>query len=175
MNVFSVVVFCGANNHPEYSPLAYLVGKLLAQNGFVTITGGGPGMMGQVNKGALEAGGESVGICIKHPHEKKNPYLTKHELYETFEERHRIMLSRGDAFVVLPGGIGTVVEALEITQLKKFKEKPMNTPLMFVGSYYKNFLGVLSEFDGQGFITESLKELYSYVETPEEMIAQLKK
>lgn len=92
----NVVVFGGAFAHQKYLNLAYNTGKYLAKHGFVTITGGGSGMMEQVNKGAFEAGGDSIGIRLKGLEEKlEGEYFTSYEWYELFTERHDRLLSLG--------------------------------------------------------------------------------
>jgi len=170
----NIVVFCAANDDKEYNPLAYHTGKLLAKHTFTTITGGGPGMMLQVNKGAFEIGGHSIGVCIQNSKEKKHAYFTDFEIHETFKIRHEALIAQGDAFVVLPGGLGTILEAVEITQKKKFGYIPMNTPLIFVSDYYDKLLETFAWIDEQGFISDDIDKLYSHVQTPEEMIHTLK-
>jgi hypothetical protein len=171
----NIVVFGGAFAHEDYLELSYSVGKLLAENGYVTITGGGTGMMEQVNKGAFEAGGESQGICIQFDGEEPpGDYFTYKKTYKTFDERHNALLSLGDAFIVLPGGLGTILEALTITQQKKFGELPMDTPLVFVGEFFQNLDSLFKDIVDQGFIQDDLKELYQFVHTPEEMIGVVK-
>lgn len=169
----NVVVFSGANAHDDYNNLAYSVGKLLAQNSFVTITGGGSGLMTQVNKGALEHGGESIGICVNYPGKECNRYVTSSKSYDTFSKRHDALIRMGDAYVVLPGGLGTLLEIVEITQLKKFGEVAMEAPLLLVSPYYKNLTQQISWMKETGFINEDLHDLYTYVETPDDMIALL--
>jgi hypothetical protein len=170
----NVVVFGGAFAHEQYLHLSYSVGKMLAEHGFATITGGGTGMMEQVNKGAYEAGGQSQGICIQFDGEEApGNYFTYKKTYTTFDERHHALLSLGDAFVVLPGGLGTILEALTITQKKKFGEVPLQTPLIFVGRFFSNLDTFFQTIAEDGFIQEDLKLLYQFVTTPDEMISVL--
>ena len=166
----NVVIFCGANAPDKYQKLAHSIGKALAKNGFVTITGGGPGMMQQVNKGAFESKGESIGIRINHKEEHEPKFFTKHETHEKFDLRHQALLKLGDAFVVLPGGLGTILEAIEITQKKKFREIPMETSLIFVGEYFKPLLNVFRDNAKEGFVKEDLDKMYQYAKDPDEMI-----
>jgi uncharacterized protein (TIGR00730 family) len=170
-----VVVFGGANAPEPYPTMAYTIGKLIAKEGYVALTGGGPGMMREVNRGAIESAGESWGICIEHRAEQiMLDYFTYHEVHERFDERNDRLLSLGDAFVVLPGGLGTIVEALQITQRKKFAEIAPKTPLIFIGGFYQKLTEVFDEMYAQGFISDALSDLYQFVKTPEEMIAILK-
>lgn len=173
-NKKKIVVFGGANAPEAYQQIAYEIGTALAQHGYDTLTGGGPGMMREVNRGAKEAGGESWGICIEHRAEEIIlDYFTYHEVHERFDERNDRLLSLGDAFIVLPGGLGTVVEALQITQRKKFSEIPPKTPLILVGKFYQKLTDVFEEMYTQGFISDTLSDLYQFVQTPEEMIVIL--
>jgi uncharacterized protein (TIGR00730 family) len=171
-----VAVFSGANAPEQYITIGYEVGKLLGQNGLVAITGGGPGMMRAVNKGAFEQGAESWGICIEHRSEEIDlEYFTYHEIHSKFDERNDRLLNLADAFVVLPGGLGTVVEALQITQRKKFVEIPQDTPLLFVGEYYRKLNEVFNDMEAQGFISDKLDMLYQFVPEPQQMVEILLK
>ena len=166
-----VAVFAGASAPAEYVDVAYQVGKLLAQNDYVTITGGGPGMMREVNRGAFEMGKESWGICLEFRSETLDrQYFTYHEVHDRFDERNDRLLSLADAFLVLPGGLGTVVEALQITQREKFQEVPMDTPLLFIGDYHKPLHERFVEMQRTGFIADDLNKLYQFVPGPPEMI-----
>jgi uncharacterized protein (TIGR00730 family) len=171
-----IVVFGGASAPDPYPSLAYDIGKLLAEEGYVSLTGGGPGMMREVNHGAKDAGGQSWGICIEHRAETLVlDYFTYHEVHVRFDERNDRLLSLGDAFVVLPGGLGTIVEALQITQRKKFEEIPSNTPLLFIGDFYRDLDKIFADIYNGGFITDKLEELYTFIDTPQAMMEALKK
>lgn len=169
-----VAVFSGANAPTEYTKLAYQVGQLLGTSGLVTITGGGPGMMREVNRGAFEVGAESWGICIEHRSEDiVLDYFTYHEIHSHFDERNDRLLNLANAFIVLPGGLGTVVEALQITQRKKFSEIPQNTPLLFIGEYYRKLHEVFTAMKQEGFIEDDLNMLYEFVPELQQMISVL--
>jgi len=175
MNRHKVVVFCGANATKKYLHQAYNVGKALAENGFITITAGGPGMMREVNRGAIEHGGESWGIGILAEKDVDTSVFTKHEVYEGFDKRHQTLIAYGDAYIALPGGLGTIYEALEITQKKKFHEIPKTKPLFFVGSYFDRLIATFEYFKRNKFIEENLSDLYIHVKTVEGLIRQLQK
>jgi uncharacterized protein (TIGR00730 family) len=115
-----VTVF-GSARFPEdhhYYQLARALGKSLAEAGFVVMTGGGPGIMEAANRGAKEGGGETIGCNIVLPREQKpNPYLDRFVEFDHFFVRKVMFIKYSCAFVVMPGGFGTLDEAFEALTL----------------------------------------------------------
>ena len=115
-----VTVFGSARfseNH-DYYKLARDMGAALAKRGYAVMTGGGPGLMEAANRGAKEAGGLSLGCNIRLPSEQRpNPYLDKFIEFEHFFVRKVMMVKYSSAFVVMPGGFGTMDEAFEVATL----------------------------------------------------------
>jgi uncharacterized protein (TIGR00730 family) len=104
-------------DHPNYQ-LARKLGYALAEAGYVVMTGGGPGIMEAANRGAREAGGLSLGCNIRLPREQEpNPYLDRFIEFEHFFIRKVMMVKYSCAFVVMPGGFGTLDEAFEVITL----------------------------------------------------------
>lgn len=102
----------------RYYQLARETGAALARAGYAVMTGGGPGIMEAANRGAREAGGVSLGCNIELPREQKpNPYLDKFIEFEHFFIRKVMMVKYSSAFVVMPGGFGTLDEAFEVATL----------------------------------------------------------
>ncbi len=126
-----VAVF-GSARIKEDSPYyqsAKEIGAGLAQLGFTTITGGGPGIMEAANRGAKERNGASVGCNIRLPQEQQpNPYVDKWFICKYFFVRKVLMFKYSDAFIIMPGGIGTLdefFEALTLVQTKKILDFPI--------------------------------------------------
>ncbi|MFA4919647.1 MAG: TIGR00730 family Rossman fold protein [Thermodesulfovibrionales bacterium] len=102
----------------RYYELARELGRALANAGYAVMTGGGPGIMEAANRGAKEGGGLSLGCNIKLPFEQKpNPYLDKFIEFEHFFVRKVMLVKYSTAFVVMPGGFGTLDEAFEVITL----------------------------------------------------------
>jgi len=115
-----VTVFGSARfppGHPYYE-LARRMGRQLAEAGYAVMTGGGPGIMEAANRGAREGGGLSLGCNITLPREQQpNPYLDRFVQFEHFFVRKVMLVKYSSAFIVLPGGFGTLDEAFEVVTL----------------------------------------------------------
>lgn len=122
----------------EYYKIARDLGYKLGEAGFSVITGGGPGIMEAGNRGAYEAGGQSIGLNIQLPFEQRiNPYVTKSTAFYYFFTRKVMLTSPANAFVLFPGGFGTMDEFFEIVDLIDMK-KMHNPPIVLVGKKYWN-------------------------------------
>jgi uncharacterized protein (TIGR00730 family) len=133
-----ITVFGSARFKEEniYYGAARNFGKLIAQLGFTCMTGGGPGVMEAANRGAFEAGGVSVGCNIKLPFEQKvNPYLTKSITFEHFFVRKVLLVKYSYAFIIMPGGFGTMDEFFEILTLVQTKTVT-NFPIVLFGKQF---------------------------------------
>lgn len=112
-----------------YYEMAREMGRRLAENGFAVMTGAGPGIMEAANRGCREAGGLSIGANIHLPHEQKpNPYVDRYVEFEHFFVRKVMLVKYSCAFVVMPGGFGTldeVFETLTLIQTGKIDEFPV--------------------------------------------------
>jgi len=129
----------------------------LGQMGFTIITGGGPGVMEAANKGALKAGAKSVGLNIDLPEEQAcNPYTTKSITFNHFFVRKVMLVKYATAFVIMPGGLGTLDELTEVlTLMQTHKIRPFPV-LLFYSQYWKGFLDWLrSSALVREFISES--------------------
>src|SRR5216684_6227277 len=156
---------------PDYAA-AQETAALLARAGFAVITGGGPGIMEAANRGAFEAGGMSVGCNIELPHEQKgNNYTTLAIKFKYFFVRKMMFVKYSDAFIIFPGGFGTLdelFEALTLIQTKKIH----NFPVVLYGSqYWKGMLEWLrGPMLGEAKIVEDdLKRLH-VTDSPSEIV-----
>lgn len=112
------------------------VGKLLADEGYATITGGGPGLMEAANKGAHEAGGLSIGLGIELPFESGfNEYVDLGIYFRYFMARKTMFVKYAQGYIVLPGGVGTLDELFEAATLVQ-TQKITQFPIVLVGSEY---------------------------------------
>ena len=149
----AVTVFGSARfkpGHPYYE-LGRQVGRKLAEAGLTVITGGGPGVMEAANRGAREAGGPSYGLNIILPHEQEpNPYIDENVEFHYFFVRKVMLVKYSCAYIVLPGGLGTLDELYEAaTLLQCGKIGPF--PLVLVGrEFWKGMLDFLLFMVDQG-------------------------
>lgn len=172
-----VSIFGSARTKPEekYYKLAVEMAERLVDEGFGIITGGGPGIMEAGNKGAYMKGGLSVGLNIDLPFEQShNPFIDpdKNMDYGYFFVRKVMFVKYAQAFVVMPGGFGTLDELFEVLTLIQTK-KISKVPVILVGS---DFWGGMSEWivnvmlKQYGNISEKDLDLMPIVDTPEEVM-----
>jgi hypothetical protein len=133
-----VTVFGSARfgNEHRYYALAREIGAEIARSGFNVMTGGGPGLMEAANRGARDAGGQSIGCNILLPEEQiPNPYVDILVMFRYFFVRKVMLVKYSQAFVIMPGGFGTMDEAFESATLMQ-TGKILNFPVIFVGTDY---------------------------------------
>lgn len=160
--------------HPAYT-LGYRLGKTLAEAGYGVVTGGGPGVMEAVNRGAFEAGGVSVGLNIELPHEQKpNPYQTHTLTLRYFFVRKVLFVRYAHAFVFLPGGFGTLDELSEVLVLIQ-TEKVHPFPVFALDrGYWQGLLSWMESLKEQGAIDPKDLALLTPLDSPEEVVQALK-
>ena len=175
----AVSIFDSARVKPEdaYYKKTEELARLLVQGGFAVITGGGPGIMEAANKGATEAGGQSVGMNIRLPFEQKpNPYANLQIDYKYFFIRKVMFVKYALAYIILPGGYGTMdelFEALTLIQTKRIR----SFPLILMGSeYWQGLLNWLKEkMLAEGKILSADLELIQIFDEPQYVYKHIKK
>ncbi len=160
----------------SYYSAAREFGKRISGLGFVTMTGGGPGIMEAANRGAFENGGMSVGCNIQLPFEQKpNPYMNKWITFEHFFVRKVLLVKYSYAFIIMPGGFGTMDEFFETLTLIQTKTITQFPIVLFGKEYYKELWDVLEHMANNGSIaredlslvllTDDINEAMSHIRT----------
>jgi uncharacterized protein (TIGR00730 family) len=162
-------------DHPHYQS-AREMGRQIAAMGFTTMTGGGPGTMEAANRGAFEAGGMSVGCNIKLPFEQKpNPYVQTTITFEHFFVRKVMLVKYSYAFVIMPGGFGTMDEFFETLTLVQTKTLIQFPIVLFGKEYYRELFDYMEYMAREGTIskedlslvllTDSIAEAGQHIDT----------
>ena len=164
MTTMSLCVYCGSRpgELPAYSDAARAVGREIGRRGWQLVYGGGrAGLMGVVADAALDSGASVVGVI---PHslmdrELGHVGLTELHVVDTMHQRKTLMAERSDAFLALPGGIGTFEELFEVWTWRQlgYHDKPIG--LLNVAGYYDTLLSFLQHSLGQGFMASAQSEL----------------
>jgi len=156
----SLCVYCGSRpgDLPAYADAARAIGAEIARRGWQLVYGGGrAGLMGLVADAALQAGAPVVGVIPRSLMEREVGHAGLSELHvvETMHQRKLLMAERSDAFVALPGGIGTFEELFEVWTWRQlgYHDKPVG--LLNAGGYYDALLGFLRQTVAQGFVAEA--------------------
>lgn len=162
-------------DHPFYN-LGLELGKRIAKLGIPLIAGGGPGLMEAANRGAYEAGGKSIGLNIRLPRENKdNNFQTDSLHFEYFNSRKASFFMHSLAYVVLPGGIGTLDELFEATTLIQTLKQPP-APIILVGTEF--WSGLVQWLEDQpikhGMIGQFDLDMITVSDDLDEIIQQIK-
>lgn len=171
-----VTVFGSARfkeGHADYEMARELSGKI-ALLGFTIMTGGGPGIMEAANRGAREVGGRSVGCNINLPHEQgANPYMDKWVGIKYFFVRKTLLIKYSYAFVVLPGGFGTLdeyFEALTLIQTKMIQDFPI---VILDKEFYKNIIEHNEVMKERGTISPEDTNLFFFTDDVDEAVTYI--
>jgi len=175
----AVTVFGSARfpqTHP-YAQFAFKLGEALAERNYVTITGGGPGLMEAANHGAKSKNGQSIGCNIVLPYEQKpNPYLDRAITFNSFFIRKMMLLKYSSAFVILPGGTGTLDELSEtvtLIQAGKVHEFPV---ILACTDYWKDLFSWLQNtVIAQGALRKEDLSFIYFADDPAEILKIIEK
>lgn len=179
MSLKSICVYCGSNTgaDPAYADAARAVGAALAQSAVRLVYGGGQvGLMGILADAALDAGGDVLGVIPDFLHHKEiaHPRVSDMRIVATMHERKMIMAEEADAFIAMPGGLGTLEELFEMwtwSQLGRH-DKPLG--LLNINGYWNQMLGFLDHMQDEGFVEARHRAMLACEENPETLIAVLK-
>ena len=177
--MIKVCVYCGSSsgNDPAYSETAIEMGKTIAKHGLDLVYGGGNiGIMGIVADSVLQSGGRAIGVIPQALAKREIAHESLSELHITTDmhERKCRMAELSDAFVALPGGLGTLEEIFEIWTWAQlgFHKKPI--ALLNTKGYYSRLLDFLDDAVEDGFIQEAHRHMMVVESDPEELVTQLK-
>jgi uncharacterized protein (TIGR00730 family) len=180
VNIRSVCVYCGSSSRVDqrYKDNAKMIGTMLAQKGIDVVYGGGRvGLMGIVADAAMNAGGKVIGIIPQHIQAKEIEHhgLTELHVVDSMHTRKRMMAEKSDAFVVLPGGFGTLDEAFEIITWKQLQlhEKPV---IIFNDNgFWTPLIALMDNLIQSGFANDKHRSLYQIADTLPDIFEILKK
>ncbi len=175
----SLCVYCGssAGADPAFETAARQVGRLIGQHGWQLVYGGGhAGLMGAVADAALAAGAPVTGVIPRSlmARELGHAGLTELHVVDTMHQRKTLMAERADAFLALPGGIGTFEELFEVWTWRQlgYHDKPIG--LLNVAGYYDGLLGFLDQTVGERFVGTAQRALLQASADAEELLERLR-
>ncbi len=178
MNTLSICVYCGSRPGESrfHADAARSIGTEIGRRGWRLVYGGGrAGLMGVVADAALAAGAAVVGVIPQSlmARELGHTGLTELHVVETMHQRKMMMAERSDAFLALPGGIGTFEELFEVWSWRQlgYHDKPLG--LLNVAGYYDGLLGFLQHSRGQGFMSQLQLDLLHVDSEPLPMLQRL--
>jgi uncharacterized protein (TIGR00730 family) len=172
VNIKIVTLFGTSKVQPEEAvfQLAETLGKLLAKNGFTVANGGYGGTMLAGARGAAKANGHTIGVtCTAFKRGKANEYITQEISTTCLQERLEKLIELGDAYFVLPGGTGTLLELADVWEHKNKGFSNADKPIILIGAFWQPLLEMMSEAD-----PDSIRHIVC-VATAEEAIQELLK
>ena len=178
LRVLSLCVYCGSRGGDDaaFESAARAIGRAIGQRGWRLVYGGGrAGLMGSVADAALDAGAQVIGVIptALMGRELGHHGITELHVVDTMHERKRLMAERSDAFVALPGGIGTFEELFEVwTWLQLgYHDKPVG--LLNVAGYYDSLLAFLDQSVARGFVPPAQRDLLQVRTDPEALLDRI--
>lgn len=174
----AVAVFCGSRNgsDPAFGRAAEALGRGLARRGIRLVYGGGGiGIMGIVARAVLGHGGEVTGVIPRFLMELElaHPELSELVVVDDMHTRKRVMFERSDAFAVLPGGLGTLDEAMEIITWRQLARHDKPVVALSVAGYWGGLSAMVDNAIRHGFADPDAAELFSVVETVEDLFSAI--
>ncbi len=173
--VRNICVYCGSGlgNKPVYAEAAQTLGRSIAEHGLGLVYGGGSlGLMGELARATLEAGGRVTGIIPAFLSEREQMLHDVDELVvtEDMHQRKMLMFQKSDAFVALPGGIGTLEELVEQLTWSQLGQHQKPVILANIDGFWTPFLTLLDHMRADAFIRENLEVRYEIVDRAEDIV-----
>lgn len=177
-DISTICVFCGsrAGNDPAHTEAARTIGAEIAGRGIGLIYGGGDiGLMSVVARAALEAGGHVTGIIpdFIQAFEVGDPGVSELVVVDSMHARKRAMFERADAFVVLPGGLGTLDESIEVITWKQLQQHAKPVVFVDINGYWKPLLELVAAVVEGGYGHHGIADLYSVVDSVDKVFEAL--
>lgn len=178
MAINSVCIYCGssAGASEGYAEAARRLGRMLGERRIRLVYGGGRiGLMGEVADAVLAAGGQVIGVIPDHLQlrERGHRGVTELRVVGTMHERKNVMFELSDAFVILPGGYGTLDEAFEMLTWRQLRLH--DKPILFanIDGYWTPLKGLIDHFIREQFAQESSRRLFAFVDRVEDILPTL--
>jgi uncharacterized protein (TIGR00730 family) len=177
-NIHSLCVFCGSRVgvDPAFREAAEQLGRSLAERGVRLVYGGGSiGLMGVIMQAVLDNGGAVTGVIPEFlmRREVGNPALTELIVVDSMHARKRRMFELADGFAVLPGGLGTLDEAIEVITWQQLGLHAKPIAFLSVGDYWTTFETLIEQVIAQGFGDAAIRSLFSVTRDPQSLVATL--
>ena len=178
-SIRNVCVYCGSGdgNDPRFGEAAEALGRALAAEGIgLVYGGGGDGLMGRIARSTLAAGGYVTGIIPSFLVRKEHALTAAQEMLvvEDMHERKQAMFERADAFIALPGGIGTLEELVEIMTWAQLDRHAKPILLANLNGFWRPLLSLFAHMRNEGFIREELELRYLVAEKIEDIVPMLR-
>ena len=178
MKYRSVCVYCGSNfgGDAAYAETAREMGKVLAERELRLVYGGGQvGLMGVVADACIDAGGQVTGVIPDFLHHKEiaHPRVQDMHIVTSMHERKLMMADRSDAFIALPGGLGTLEELFEAWTWSQLGRHKKPVAVLNVNGYWDKMLGFLDHMQGEGFVEGRHREMLLAGTTPSGVLEAL--
>jgi len=175
MVIKSLTIYCSSSNNlsSDYYELAEKIGLFLANKSIKIIYGGGNvGLMGKISKSAYDAGGNVIGIIPKFlaTKEKINNKISKTIVVQNMNERKKILFEMGDAFLVLPGGSGTIEEATEIISWKFLELHKKEIIIFNYNNFWDPLIQMYDKSKNMKFGNKNLQNISKHISTLKEFI-----
>jgi uncharacterized protein (TIGR00730 family) len=178
MTIKSVCVYCGASfgSDPIYKDAATAMGRTLAERGLKLVYGGGQvGLMGVIADACIDAGGEVLGVIPDFLDHKEiaHPRVQEMRIVKSMHERKLIMADNADAFIAMPGGLGTMEELFEVWTWSQLGRHEKPVALLNMSGYWDKLTAFLDHMRDEGFVEARHRDMLMSAETPEAVLQAL--